>query len=196
MVSQSLTAPPSKDDAKGWYGAARTMAKKMVSDQGESGTEKRDADACLLACRRCARTLGHALFWANDASIADELRLSVLTSIALADLNESETSIGLAVAARDDALHALVCLREWSRRQGDASPCTLQLVKNLYAHGNFLTPGSPQRRQSVHGGIAAKKAADAIAPCINGKDATQCFALLAERLDERLGERATTLNYK
>jgi hypothetical protein len=36
----------------------------------------------------------------------------------------------------------------------------------------------------VHGGIAAKKAADAIAPCINGKDATQCFALLAERLDE------------
>ena len=38
MVSQSLTAPPSKEDAKGWYGAARTMAKKMVSDQGRERT--------------------------------------------------------------------------------------------------------------------------------------------------------------
>ena len=85
------------------------------------------------------------------------------------------------MAARDDALHALVCLREFSRRDGDASPCTLQLVKNLYAHGNFLTPGSPQRRQSVHGGIAAKKAADAIAPCINGKDAPQCFAIVGRK---------------
>ena len=77
MVSQSLTAPPSKDDAKGWYGAARTMAKKMVSDTGRERDRKRDADACLLACRRCARTLGHALLWSNDSSIADELRLSV-----------------------------------------------------------------------------------------------------------------------
>ena len=28
-----------KDDAKGWHGAARTMAKKMVSDRAESRTE-------------------------------------------------------------------------------------------------------------------------------------------------------------
>ena len=191
-----IAAPPTKEDGKGWYGAARLAARKIgeVADRSSLQKErdrKRDADACLLACRRCARTLGHALFWLNDGALADELRASVLTSIALADTNESETTSGLAVAARDDALHALVCLREWSRRGGDATPTTLQLIRDLYQRGNNLVRGggSPVVQGKGNGsgpggGSAAKRAADAVAPAINATDSEKCFALLAERLDE------------
>ena len=138
-------------------------------DKAEKGPEKR--------CRRVywpvggARTLGHALFWANDASLVDELRLSVLTSIALADSNESDV-LGLAVAAGTTRCTPWsVCAS--SPEGNDASPCTLQLVKNLYAT-QFSDTG-PQPGASRHGGIAAKKAADA-SRCINGKDAS-CASL-------------------
>ena len=192
--------PPPDDDVaipsvRGSLLKAVKAGAKRVAEAADGGARaaarreedrRLDADACLLAARRCLRTLAHALFWtcADDADLgarlAVELRSTANVVVELADARVAEGRTSAAAIAADDVLHALAGVREWRRRSKENDE-TLRGVSSAACLGLVR-----DRLDALHGGAggpAAACARAALEPAADAADADAALTSLGERLD-------------